>query len=114
MSTTVRIAVVFHSGYGHTAKQAQAVARGAADVPGATVDIRALEDGNAVAARSTGCTGWRWANTAGGTPPPAPRRTSTDSGRSPARWPVRRRRVPRPRAARKRPGHRRGARPTRR
>ncbi len=47
MSTTVRIAVVFHSGYGHTAKQAQAVARGAADVPGATVDIVALEDGNA-------------------------------------------------------------------
>lgn len=50
MSTTVRIAVVFHSGYGHTAKQAQAVARGAADVPGATVDIVALEDGNADAA----------------------------------------------------------------
>ncbi len=50
MSTTVRIAVVFHSGYGHTAKQAQAVTRGAADVPGATVDIIALEDGNADAA----------------------------------------------------------------
>jgi multimeric flavodoxin WrbA len=30
MSTTTRVAVVYHSGYGHTAKQAEAVARGAA------------------------------------------------------------------------------------
>lgn len=49
MSTPVHIAVVFHSGYGHTAKQAQAVARGAAEVPGATVDLVAIEDGNAAA-----------------------------------------------------------------
>lgn len=47
MGTPVRIAVVFHSGYGHTATQAQAVARGAAGVPGATVDLVAIEDGNA-------------------------------------------------------------------
>ena len=47
MSTTVRIAVAFHSGYGHTAKQAEAAARGAADVPGAIVDLVAIEDGNA-------------------------------------------------------------------
>lgn len=50
MGPTVRIAVVFHSGYGHTAKQAQAVAGGAADVPGVTVDVVALEDDNADAA----------------------------------------------------------------
>lgn len=30
---TVRVAVVYHSGYGHTAKQAEAVARGAAAAP---------------------------------------------------------------------------------
>jgi NAD(P)H dehydrogenase (quinone) len=30
ISTPVRVAVVYHSGYGHTAKQAEAVARGAA------------------------------------------------------------------------------------
>ena len=47
MSTTVRIAVVFHSGYGHTAKQAEAAARGAAGVSGASVDLVAIEDGNA-------------------------------------------------------------------
>ena len=47
MNTTVRIAVVFHSGYGHTAKQAEAAARGAADVPGAIVDLVAIEDANA-------------------------------------------------------------------
>ncbi len=33
-----KIAVVFHSGYGHTAKQAEAVRAGAAGVAGATVD----------------------------------------------------------------------------
>ncbi|SDC69743.1 Multimeric flavodoxin WrbA [Cupriavidus sp. YR651] len=32
---TTQIAIVYHSGYGHTARQAQAVARGAAGVPGA-------------------------------------------------------------------------------
>lgn len=30
MSTTTRVAVIYHSGYGHTQKQAEAVARGAA------------------------------------------------------------------------------------
>lgn len=30
---TVRVAVIYHSGYGHTAKQAEAVARGAAAAP---------------------------------------------------------------------------------
>ncbi len=32
---TVNIAVVYHSGYGHTAKQAEAVARGSASYAGA-------------------------------------------------------------------------------
>ena len=31
------VAIIFHTGYGHTAKQAQAVHEGAASVPGATV-----------------------------------------------------------------------------
>lgn len=35
MSQAVRIAVVYHSGYGHTKKQAEAVAEGAASVAGA-------------------------------------------------------------------------------
>lgn len=47
MNSTVRVAVVFHSGYGHTAKQADAVARGAAAVIGAHVDLLPLVDGNA-------------------------------------------------------------------
>ena len=34
-----RIVVVYHSGYGHTAAQAEAVRQGAASVPGATVDL---------------------------------------------------------------------------
>jgi multimeric flavodoxin WrbA len=33
MDTTTIVAVVYHSGYGHTAKQAEAVARGAASTP---------------------------------------------------------------------------------
>jgi NAD(P)H dehydrogenase (quinone) len=36
MTTPVQVAIVYHSGYGHTARQAQAVARGAASTPGAT------------------------------------------------------------------------------
>lgn len=32
-TTTTRVAVIYHSGYGHTAKQAEAVARGAASAP---------------------------------------------------------------------------------
>ena len=35
MTHPVRIAVVYHSGYGHTQKQAEAVAQGAASVAGA-------------------------------------------------------------------------------
>ncbi len=31
----IEVAIVYHSGYGHTARQAQAVARGASGVPGA-------------------------------------------------------------------------------
>jgi len=34
MSHTIRVAIVYHSGYGHTAKQAEAVALGAASAPG--------------------------------------------------------------------------------
>ncbi len=41
--TQANIAVVFHSGYGHTAKQAQAVARGAESVPGTSVDLVSVE-----------------------------------------------------------------------
>src|SRR2546428_4131347 len=33
------IAIVYHSGYGHTAAQAQAVVRGVEKVPGATVTL---------------------------------------------------------------------------
>lgn len=33
MSPAIRVAVVYHSGYGHTAKQAEAVAKGAAAAP---------------------------------------------------------------------------------
>ncbi|MCE5247504.1 MAG: flavodoxin family protein [Candidatus Polarisedimenticolia bacterium] len=35
----MNVAVVFHSGYGHTAKQAEAVARGAASVSGSNVAL---------------------------------------------------------------------------
>jgi NAD(P)H dehydrogenase (quinone) len=38
-SQTIRIAVAYHSGYGHTGKQAEAVARGAASLPGTAVDL---------------------------------------------------------------------------
>lgn len=40
----VRVAVVFHSGYGHTRVQAEAVHRGAAQVPGATSTLVPVED----------------------------------------------------------------------
>lgn len=39
----VRVAVVFHSGFGHTARQAEAVARGARSLPGTHVDLRQVE-----------------------------------------------------------------------
>jgi multimeric flavodoxin WrbA len=39
MSVPVKVAVVYHSGYGHTVKVAEAVARGAAGVEGAGVEL---------------------------------------------------------------------------
>lgn len=39
-----KIAIVYHSGYGHTAKQAQAVHEGAAAVAGATAQLIAVAD----------------------------------------------------------------------
>ena len=38
-STGVRVAVAYHSGFGHTGKQAEAVAAGAREVAGTTVDL---------------------------------------------------------------------------
>src|SRR5689334_18037040 len=43
-STTARIAIAYHSGYGHTAKQAEAVAAGAWSMPGATADLVTLDE----------------------------------------------------------------------
>lgn len=40
----VHVAVAFHSGYGHTARQAQAVAEGAADVAGVSSQLIRVED----------------------------------------------------------------------
>jgi NAD(P)H dehydrogenase (quinone) len=40
----VRVVVAYHSGYGHTARQAEAVARGAAGVAGADVALLAVDD----------------------------------------------------------------------
>lgn len=39
-----KIAVVYHSGYGHTAKQAQAVAKGAESVDGASVQLISVDE----------------------------------------------------------------------
>ena len=39
-----RIVIAYHSGYGHTAVQAEAVARGARSVPGAAVQLVKVED----------------------------------------------------------------------
>jgi multimeric flavodoxin WrbA len=39
MSTSVRISIAFHSGYGHTARQAAAVATGVDRVTGATAEL---------------------------------------------------------------------------
>ncbi|WP_042879785.1 flavodoxin family protein [Cupriavidus necator] len=46
MTTTqlTRVAIVYHSGYGHTAKQAQAVSRGAGSVAGAESLLIPVED----------------------------------------------------------------------
>ncbi|NEA32118.1 flavodoxin family protein [Streptomyces sp. SID13031] len=43
-NTTARIAVAYHSGQGHTARQAEAVAAGAAAVPGAVADLVPLDE----------------------------------------------------------------------
>jgi NAD(P)H dehydrogenase (quinone) len=58
MSIPVKIAIVYHSGYGHTVKVAEAVARGAAGVEGALVEVieageaseqwQALDDSDAI------------------------------------------------------------------
>jgi flavorubredoxin len=40
MLVPVKVVVVYHSGYGHTVKIAEAVARGAAAINGASVDTR--------------------------------------------------------------------------
>jgi multimeric flavodoxin WrbA len=45
-----KVAVVFHSGYGHTKAQAEAVARGAASVPGAEANLIPVGDAEAHAA----------------------------------------------------------------
>src|ERR1700743_384358 len=42
---SMKIAIVYHSGYGHTAEQAKAVMRGAQSVDGAEVKLIALGDG---------------------------------------------------------------------
>ncbi len=39
-----RIVIVYHSGYGHTAVQAEAVARGARSIAGTTVQLAKVED----------------------------------------------------------------------
>lgn len=42
-----KIAIVYHSGYGHTRKQAEAIQQGAADVSGAQVELLAINaEGN--------------------------------------------------------------------
>ncbi len=40
----ISVVVAYHSGYGHTAAQAEAVARGAAEVPGASVELRSVAE----------------------------------------------------------------------
>jgi NAD(P)H dehydrogenase (quinone) len=44
MNTTTLVAVVYHSGYGHTAKQAEAVARGAASAPNTETLLISVEN----------------------------------------------------------------------
>ncbi len=43
-NSPARIAVAYHSGYGHTARQAEAVAAGAAGVPGAVAELVPLDE----------------------------------------------------------------------
>ena len=44
VATEVAVAIVFHSGYGHAARQAEAVRRGIDKVPGAPVLFLTLEE----------------------------------------------------------------------
>lgn len=46
MPPSIRVAVAYHSGYGHTARQAEAVARGATSVPGTEVDLLSVAELN--------------------------------------------------------------------
>lgn len=50
----VQIAIVYHSGFGHTAKQAEAVAKGAGSVAGAQVHLVKIEDFEANQAKVDG------------------------------------------------------------
>jgi NAD(P)H dehydrogenase (quinone) len=43
-NTSARVAIAYHSGFGHTAKQAEAVAEGAASVPGTATDLVAIDE----------------------------------------------------------------------
>jgi NAD(P)H dehydrogenase (quinone) len=43
-ATTVRVAVAYHSGRGHTGRQAEAVAAGAREVPGTVVDLLPVDE----------------------------------------------------------------------
>ncbi|MGH2584392.1 MAG: flavodoxin family protein [Dehalococcoidia bacterium] len=44
MSPSVRVAIAYHSGYGHTAKQAEAVARGVRSLPDAEVELLSVDN----------------------------------------------------------------------
>ena len=44
MSVPIKVVVVYHSGYGHTVKIAEAVAKGAATVEGAIVSLIEAEE----------------------------------------------------------------------
>lgn len=43
-NTSARVAIAYHSGFGHTAKQAEAVAEGAASVPGTVTELVAIDE----------------------------------------------------------------------
>ncbi|MDX2971899.1 flavodoxin family protein [Kribbella solani] len=43
-TTPARVAIAYHSGFGHTARQAEAVATGAASVPGTSTDLVPLDE----------------------------------------------------------------------
>ena len=43
-AAAVRVAIAYHSGYGHTARQAEAVAEGAGEVEGVKVDLAPVDE----------------------------------------------------------------------